>query len=60
MASVKQALSCMTSLINQTSPARSYGPFTVDGGRHTTESNASFDASLRQARAGGGYSPERG
>ena len=33
----------------------SYGPFTVDGGTHTSPSNAEFDASLRQRNTLWGY-----
>lgn len=35
-------------------PTRSYGPFSVDG-KPTTESNAAFDAALRQRNREWGY-----
>ena len=32
-----------------------YGPFTVEGGKHTSESNREFDASLRLRNPEWGY-----
>ena len=33
----------------------SYGPFTIEGGKHTSESNREFDVSLRQRNSDWGY-----
>lgn len=38
-----------------TSVRRSYGPFTIDCGTHTSESNRDFDESLRQRNPEWGY-----
>ncbi len=34
---------------------RSYGPFTIEGGKHTSEGNKSFDRSLREQNPEWGY-----
>ncbi len=34
---------------------RSYGPFTIDGGKHTSEGNENFDKSLRGQNPEWGY-----